>query len=226
MVTHVVGVSKYVLDRHLEERFFSGAERSVIHNSRPPLGNQASTPAKPHSPFRVGFIGRVDATKGISEFFASVAAANIPNIEVHIAGRDNEGVVSKLTRRHPQLTVLHHGFANACEFYELVDLVVVSSMWNEPFGTVSFEPWEFYKPSIAFAVGGLPEVYQAFPELTVPRGDVAALGGLIRRFVVDAAFYARIAQQCRARRDDFLPSIQVKKFEDVLLSLERRRNTL
>jgi len=219
VVNHVVGVSRFALKQHLDAGFFVGVERSVIHNSRPPLMKSSRLPAEEHSSFRVGFIGRVDATKGISQFFASVIAAQTPNIEVHVAGRDNNGILKELIIAHPQLRVVHHGFVDPGDFYDLVDLVVVSSMWNEPFATVSFEPWEFSKPSVAFSVGGLPEVYACFPELTVPRGDVAALGDLIKRLACDHEFYDSVARQCRVHREYFLPQRQVAEFERVLLSV-------
>jgi glycosyltransferase involved in cell wall biosynthesis len=183
------------------------------------MGVGPSMPAKPHSLFRVGFIGRIDATKGIHEFFASVAAADTTDVELHVAGRDNDGVLDGLIRTHPQLKVVFHGFVNPCEFYNLVDVILVTSKWNEPFATVSFEPWEFYKPSISFAVGGLPEVYEGLPELTVPPGDVAAIGALIRRFMNDPDFYQEMAQRCRARREYFLPQRQAREFERVFLAV-------
>jgi glycogen(starch) synthase len=221
-VSHVVGVSKFVLDQHLQQDFFPRAQCSVIHNARAAMGVGPSMPAKPHSPFRVGFIGRIEATKGIRECFASVAAANTTDVELHIAGRDNNGVLGELIRTHAQLKVVVHGFANPRDFYNFVDVILVTSMWNEPFGTVSFEPWEFYKPSIAFAVGGLPEVYEGLPELTVPPGDVAAIGALIRRFMNDHDFYKEMAQRCQARREYFLPQRQAREFERVLLAARAR----
>jgi glycosyltransferase involved in cell wall biosynthesis len=221
VVSHVVGVSKFALDQHVAQGFFVGVNQSVIHNGRAPLDTVPREPVKRHVPFRVGFIGRVDATKGITEFFKSVVAAQTPDLEVHVAGRDNDGVLQALIRTHPELNVVDHGFVDPRAFYEVVDLIVVSSMWHEPFATVSFEPWEFYKPSIAFAVGGLPEVYAPFPELTVPRGDVIALGALIRRFASDTEFYDDAARRCRERRNEFLPHRQVREYERVLLSVRR-----
>ncbi|CAD6524237.1 glycosyltransferase [Paraburkholderia metrosideri] len=219
---NVVGVSDFVLERHRQQNFFVGAQPCVIHNARQPFSTTPSTAVDPRKPFRVGFIGRTDATKGIREFFAGAAAANNGDIEVHIAGRDNEQILDQLIAEYPGVPVVRYGFVAAKDFYPLVDLVVVTSMWNEPFGMVAFEPWEFYKPSIAFTSGGLPEVFSAFPELTVPRGDVTALGALIRRFIDDPAFYRDMARRCHTQRDHFLPRRQLQQFEAVLLSAARQ----
>lgn len=224
LVRHAVAVSQFVLDRHTEQRFFPRAEHVVIHNARPPVTAIQWQPSVSRTPFRVGFIGRTDATKGIQAFFSSVQAARDQvEIEVHIAGRDNEGVLPALIAAHPGVKVVYHGFMDRAAFYERVDLVVVTSMWDEPFGMVAIEPWEFAKPSVAFASGGLPEVFAAFPELTVPRGDCAALGALIARLATDTSFYLDAASRCHAQRAQFLPAQQVQQFERVLQAAATRQ---
>jgi glycogen synthase len=222
LVGHVVGVSEFVLERHRREGFFGNAQPCVIHNARQPFNAIPSTQTEPRKPFRLGFIGRTDATKGIREFFAGAAAAQSDNVELHIAGRDNEQILDQLIAEYPGLKVVRYGFVPAKDFYPLVDLVVVTSMWNEPFGMVAFEPWEFFKPSIAFDSGGLPEVFSTFPELVVPRGDVAALGALIRRFIEHPDFYRDTARRCHERRNHFLPPRQLQQFEAVLRAAARR----
>jgi glycogen(starch) synthase len=227
LVGHAVAVSKFVLERHRDQHFFPRAEQSVIYNAPPPMAAmpfQRTQPAKPHTPFRVGFIGRTDATKGIREFFESVAAAAriTTAIEVHIAGRDIDNVVPGLIDAHPQLKVVYHGFMSAAAFYETVDVIAVTSMWDEPFGMVAIEPWELYKPSVAFASGGLGEVFAALPDLSVPRGDCTALGTLIARLASDEAFYVDAARRCHAERVNFMPTKQVDQFERVLLAATTR----
>ncbi len=220
LVDHAVGVSEFVLERHREQRFFPLAQQAVIHNARAPIASAQWQPAKPHTPFRVGFIGRTDATKGIHAFFDSVnrAALMATDIEVHIAGRDNEGVLPALIEAYPRLKVVYHGFMDRRTFYERVDLVAVTSMWDEPFGVVAIEPWEFAKPSVAFASGGLSEVFAAVPDLMVARGDCAALGALIARLATDEPYYLDAARRCHAQRAQFTPARQVQQFERVLLA--------
>jgi glycogen synthase len=172
----------------------------------------------------VGFIGRTDSTKGIEQFFASVAqAAKSSDIEVHIAGKDNEQRMPGLMALYPQLKVTYHGFMKREMFFDLVDLTVLTSMWDEPGGTVSVEAWEYCKPSATFATGGLPEVFQYVPELVVPRGDVDAMGALIAKLASDDAFYTDLARRCHAERSRFTPRDHVDEFEHVFLAAAARK---
>jgi glycosyltransferase involved in cell wall biosynthesis len=223
-VGHSMSVSRFVEERHRELGFFAGGERTVAHNAPARISIVKRRPGTPGTPFRVGFIGRIDETKGIAQLFASLARANVEGLELHIAGRDKEGFLPGLLREHPRLTVKHHGFMDREAFYDLVDLIVVTSMWDEPFGIVAIEPWEFFKPSIAFASGGLPEVYEGMPELVVPKGDTDALGGLIERMATDRVFYADMAARCHAQRERFLPPKQAVELEKVLISAVMARS--
>jgi glycosyltransferase involved in cell wall biosynthesis len=216
LVAHAVSVSRFVEDRHRELGFFAGSRQSVVYNAPVPITFARSKASQPHTPFRVGFIGRTDDTKGVAELFASVMAANVPGLELHIAGRDNENRLPALMREYSALKVVYHGFMDRKTFYDMVDLVVVTSMWSEPFGIVAIEPWEFQKPSIAFASGGLPEVFEGMPELVVRTGDTQALGALVARLATDRAFYAQAAARCLSQRERFLPPKQVREIEKVL----------
>ncbi len=227
MVDHAVAVSDFVMARHREQHFFPGAMQTVIHNPVASIGAEHMTePARPHTPFRVGFIGRIDATKGIREFFTSVAHACriAPEIEIHVAGRDHDAMLPVLMREFPGLAVVRHGFVSAPDFYQSVDLVAVTSMWDEPFGVVAIEPWAFFKPTVAFASGGLAEVFAALPDLIVARGDCDALGALIGRLATDEGWYLEVARRCHAQRAAFGQVRQVGQFEQILQSALDGRN--
>ncbi|QCP54117.1 glycosyltransferase [Trinickia violacea] len=217
-VTSVVGVSNFALNRHIENNCFMGSKASVIHNSRPPMRN-AGNVSKRDGTFIVGFIGRIEAEKGVRECFEAVKASGLSDVEIYVAGRDPDGVLKKLTEEFGGFRIKYFGFIEPEDFYSLVDVVVVTSMWDEPFGNVAFEPWEFSKPTVAFASGGLPEVFGDLKELVVGRGDVASLGAIIHRLAVDSSFYDHVSARCVERRAYFSPDRQVGEFERMLLEI-------
>ncbi len=56
------------------------------------------------------------------------------------------------------------------------DVLVLPSMWEEPFGRVTLEAMATGRPTVASAVGGIPEVLDGeFTRMLFPRGDAAAL---------------------------------------------------
>jgi glycogen synthase len=222
LVDRAVSVTGFVDDRHRTAGFFPNTASKIIHLAPEAMRAAHASPAMfraQRTPFRVGFIGRTDTTKGIDQFFASVAhAAKKSDIEVHVAGKDNEQRVPGLIARYPQLKVTYHGFMKRELFFDLVDLTVLTSMWDEPGGTVSVEAWEFCKPSATFATGGLSEVFERVPELVVPRGNVEAMGALIARLANEKPFYEDLARRCHAERSRFTPRDHVDEFEQIFYS--------
>jgi len=66
-VSAVVGVSRYILDRHLQAGYFAGVPlQRVIHNAREPgeLGVIDAPPRAPGGVLRFGYMGRLEAAKG------------------------------------------------------------------------------------------------------------------------------------------------------------------
>lgn len=64
------------------------------------------------------------------------------------------------------------------------DLVVVPSVWEEPFGRTVIEAMATGRPVIASAVGGIPEILGGeFARFLVPPGDVPALSAKVRELL-------------------------------------------
>jgi glycosyltransferase involved in cell wall biosynthesis len=56
------------------------------------------------------------------------------------------------------------------------DVLVLPSMWEEPFGRVVLEAMATGRPAVASAVGGIPELLDGeFTAMLFPRGDHQAL---------------------------------------------------
>jgi glycosyltransferase involved in cell wall biosynthesis len=69
------------------------------------------------------------------------------------------------------------------QFYRMIDAAVVPSL-EEPLGRIPLEAASFAKPSIAFAVGGLPDtIVDGQTGWLVPAGDWPAFGAAVARFL-------------------------------------------
>ncbi|WP_414041110.1 glycosyltransferase family 4 protein [Acidithiobacillus sp. M4-SHS-6] len=157
----VVGVSRFMLDRHRALGYFEGVPvQRVIHNARAPqaLGVNDQPPSEAHQGLRFGFIGRLDPSKGIEPLIAAFLAADLPEAELWIAGGGKQEYEQHLQGlvREPRIRLL--GRQRPADFYPQVDVVVVSSLWNDNLPGVVFEALAFGKPVIASRRGGIPEM--------------------------------------------------------------------
>ncbi|WP_373533159.1 glycosyltransferase family 4 protein [Vampirovibrio sp.] len=137
--------------------------------------------------FRLGYIGRLSAGKGLHELLAALAILRQRGyaLQLLVAG----SFVDAPYEERIQAMVQHEGLADAVVFlgyqsdltpmYEVLDLLVVPSV-NEPFGRVVIEAMANGVPCIGANAGGIPEIIEH--EETgwlYPPGDVWALADMI-----------------------------------------------
>jgi glycosyltransferase involved in cell wall biosynthesis len=127
-----------------------------------------SPPVRPSGPWRLMFTGRMDRLKGGGTFIDAlphVAAATERAVHVTFAGDGParlhwERQASRAMRGSPQLTIDFVGWVQQEALtgrLDRTDVVVVPSLWPEPFGLVGPEANRRGVPVVAFATGGIPE---------------------------------------------------------------------
>lgn len=84
--------------------------------------------------------------------------------------------------------------------YEEADLVVVPSVWPEPFGLVGIEAMAYGKPVVAFRSGAIPEwLTDGESGYSVEPGDVVVLAQRIEALLAQPALRVRMGRAARAR---------------------------
>ena len=177
----VVSNSRFVLDRHRACGYFKGVPGDVIFNIMDELPTPVTRP-RSDGPLTFGFIGKIDQDKGIEVVLRAVSRLEGPNWRLVVAGRGADGYVARLKRDHPDSRIEWIGFAKSADFYEQVDVVVVSSIWNEPLPRVMLEAMAHGRAVIASEAGGNVEIMN-FTDLvgSYPADDVDALAALMRK---------------------------------------------
>ena len=220
----VVGVSRFILDRHLSFGYFANVPvQTVIHNARDAqaLGlDTADQVPKPHTGIRIGFIGRLDLTKGIDRLIAAFESLDLPASELWIAGSgkaDHEAALRALARS-PKVRFL--GRLAPRDFYPEVDFVVVPSVWNEPLGMVVAEALAFGKPVLGSTRGGIPEMIQnGVNGFLFDPDDPHALRDLLARL---AAHPEQLRVMSSAARVSAVPFLDMRRWVTDYLNLYQR----
>ena len=114
------------------------------------------------------FVGRMDPLKGgryLLDALPRVAGAVVRRLDVTFAGDGParaswEAAAARLVRREPTIHIEFTGWLSpehVKALYARADLLVVPSLWPEPFGFVGPEAGRQGLPAAAFAVGGIPD---------------------------------------------------------------------
>lgn len=156
-ISHVVYTSNFMQDFHNKLGYFLKTPSSVIYNgcSIPFVRTKAKT--KTTTTF--GYVGRISSEKGIDilvDIFTNNREFN--NAKLVIVGGTNEKVrlvtgidVSKYSN------IECIDYSHNLDFYNQIDIIIVPSKWNEPFGRVCAEALLQGIPAIVSDKGGLKE---------------------------------------------------------------------
>lgn len=209
-VSAVVGVSRFILDRHLKHGYFRDVPiREIIHNTRDAgeLGLDIPPPVrKPgKDSVRLGFIGRLDPTKGAEQLLETFIKLQNPKVELWIAGSGKPAYEQSLRMRYSSERVHFLGHIAPRDFYPRVDAVVVPSLWQDTFPGVVFEALAFGKPVIGSRRGGIPEMIHDGENglLFDPEGP-GQLTAALQRLTEDAALRADMSKTARMSAERFL----------------------
>jgi spore coat protein SA len=159
------------------------------------------------------YVGRLAAIKGVHvliEAFSEILARN-PRARLIIAGSSFfDG--ARRTPYEAELAQLAATISSAIVFtgylphtslrflYSACDVVVVPSLWQEPFGLVVLEAMASGTCVVASAVGGVPEIIEdQRTGVLVPPGDAHALCEAICSVLADSDFKRALEERACAR---------------------------
>lgn len=193
--------------------------------------------------YQLLFVGRVRAEKGILVLLKALdlllhEEGGIGNKEkplsLHIFGDGDKVYMNDLQSflRERQLTsvVTFHGIVpqdELIEQYDHADMLLVPSLWQEPFGLVALEAMARGLPVIASQTGGLAEIItHEVNGLLVEPGNERELALAMRELLSDAGKRARLGQAGRATvQEHFTIEKNAQRVEQHLLrAIQRGQN--
>lgn len=218
---HVVtGVSHRLLDRVTAAGTFRTARQlRVIRGNNPadalpPL----PPPPPPGTPLRLGFLGRLDPAKGIELLIDAVAALPRGAATLAIAGRGPDGYAAALrARAGGHAAIGFCGQVEAGAFLQGIDLLVIPSVWEDPFPRVFHEALAHGVPSLVTPLGGLPEaIVPGRTGFVTAAATAAALRATLAEVQAGAAGLPAMRAACRAAAAAFAPTRIAAQYEAVL----------
>lgn len=203
-VSAVVGVSRFMLDTLQKSGYFSAAKGYVVHNASPyaPVMNALNLqrrldPAMQKAPLRYGYMGTLSAQKGVGWLIEQFQRLPL-DATLQIAGRGQVSDEAAFRALATSSKISFVGYQKPETFYGQIDVAVVPSMWNEPFGMVAVEACAHSVPVIASRMGGLPEIIQEpLNGLLCDPSDPDSLGDAMLRLHQQPELLARLSRQSR-----------------------------
>ena len=180
-------------------------------------------------PWRLLFLGRFEETKGVHLALESVrllASSSGRRIELQVSGegtlrRRIEAEAARLMSRDPNLRVCVTPWLTpdgAAAALDRSDLLLVPSLWPEPFGMVGVEAARRAVPSVAFAVGGIVEwladgVTGTLLDPAEPTAD--AIARAVTAILSDATRHRRMREACLAAAGRFQMDVHLRALDAV-----------
>lgn len=177
-ISKVVFVSDFLKRKFITNGFFNDVPNEVIHNSIEPKNIERNL--QQNSDLVFGFIGRVSYEKGIEtllEAFNKISSIKnkYSKIRLKIAGEVDETYRHYLVSKYGD-SAEFLGKVDPIDFYSKINICVVPSIWEEPFGLVAVEALHAGLPVIASDSGGLNEIVKdGVNGLIFPKGNVDEL---------------------------------------------------
>lgn len=157
----VVGVSRFILERHRQYGCFPGVKETVVYNAyeRPAKDWVPSRNTVEGRPLRFGFLGRLHVTKGIEPLVEAFLGLPAGTAELWIGGRGDPAYETQLkaqTVGREDMKWL--GFVNPETLLAEVDVMIIPSLWHDTAPLAALEALAWGLPVIAACRGGLPEL--------------------------------------------------------------------
>ena len=169
-------------------------------------------------PLRLGFMGRLDPSKGLENLIDAVRRLPAGSATLRIAGTGKADVTHNLQTRAKDVPAIQFvGHVSPAEFLPSIDLLVIPSIWEDPFPRVFHEALAYGVPSLATPLGGLPEVIEHGRNGFVLAGvDADALFVSLSGLIATSWNREAMFNECRRAAADYAPARIAAQYEAVL----------
>jgi glycosyltransferase involved in cell wall biosynthesis len=144
---------------HFDNGYFEHTASFVAPGMLAATSTSPRTNRRTDGPLRVGYIGLLTYNKGVHLIASAARKLSSPDlIDVTIAGDGEPAYRDELTAEFRGIPTSFEGWVKPADFYGKIDILVVPSLWREPFGRVCIEAFAAGVPVLASDIGGLATI--------------------------------------------------------------------
>lgn len=211
----------------------AGVAAETLHPVLDTVGGVPRTTFRREDSRSLVFVGRFEDYKGgkqLLEALPRVASLLGMPVRLTFVGEGSqrpawERQAARLTARNSRLSVNFTGWLDSdaiAGVLEDQDVIVVPSVWPEPFGLVGLEAARFGIPSVAFSVGGIPDWLLDGVNGHLTAGTSCSprdLATAIVRCVSDLDHFQTLSVGAVDQRATFSQEAHVRRLEEILGAL-------
>lgn len=208
-----IGVSRFILERHLACGMFGSSERRVVYSGCSSTAASTADADRGAGPLRIGFLGALVPHKGVERVLQAFLMLPEGSAELRLAGAGDARYVARLKQPvSGRKDVVWPGFVRPETFLPSLDVLVVPSLVNEAMGRVVVEAFSCGVPVLAARRGGIPELVDERCGRLFDPDDVASLVLLLEDLVAQPRRLAALRQGARERAKDFSPAAMLQGY--------------
>lgn len=217
-VNYVVGISDFILQRHLKNNFFPNSVRNVVFNAYDKKTDLGPIHTKGKK-LVLGYIGHLDRFKGVEFLLKEFSTLNSLPITLILAGTGENEYVKGLIYKYSSDSVCFEGYLAPEIFFRRIDVLIVPSLWNEPLGRVIFEAYSYGIPVIASRRGGMPEIIDHNKTGFVFDPSRPETLAIAIKKLLNTSFRASMQEAINRKFEEFRPERIVSKYQSIYKGL-------
>jgi glycosyltransferase involved in cell wall biosynthesis len=220
----VIALSDRELDKLRDCGFSWQSSRTTVIRGICNQGVSTELATRKSGPLTIGFLGRIEPTKGLETLLEAVRPIPPESLLLRIAGSGDPSYVGGLKQRFGRPDIEFIGTSRPADFFATIDVLAVPSVWEEPLGRVIYEAYAYGVPVIVSRAGGMPEIVdEGETGYVVPPGQPEALRTLLQRLAVTWE-PGRHSEACVRKSKDFSVEHRFSQFYEVWSRAIRSRS--
>ncbi|WP_063564508.1 glycosyltransferase [Paenibacillus sp. O199] len=223
MISAVIGISGHILRTHTVMGFFEHSTKHVIHNivekNEVVQDLYASKEVRHNLPLDIGYFGQLTEVKGVQYLINAVK-----RVDEKIAGRlfvfgDGPMLDQLKEMAGSDTRIIFMGKLDKSQIAQKMkdmDLTIVPSTWNEPFGRVVIESYQVGTPVYASRVGGMPEILLDAEQFSFTSHSVEEIiKAIFHYYNLSGPAKRDLKHQCFAHCQSFNADYLLKEHSDI-----------